>query len=221
MGKGQEQCFSALRRAVLGSINQVHPDPCPYTLFQCSPTSRVGVNLILRPHLSALLPVSVLSDEPCWGQYLPFSVVFIQFDVSVLSDEPCWGQSCSLSAARADVTGFSALRRAVLGSMLQREQHEYQYRLFQCSPTSRVGVNIDFPWGSWNKLMFQCSPTSRVGVNRRGSSRSFKPSCVSVLSDEPCWGQCDLGAGEGAQFGSFSALRRAVLGSMRENSAIW
>ena len=38
-------------------------------------------------------------------------------------------------------------------------------------------------------LTFQCSPTSRVGVNANKKKGKDDDDDVSVLSDEPCWGQ--------------------------------
>ena len=158
--------FSALRRAVLGSIADGRSDGD----FCCG--------------------VSVLSDEPCWGQSKPRSAGRPTRSVSVLSDEPCWGQ-CR-----------PGRERCRLG------------RWFQCSPTSRVGVNRSAAakhprfskrfsalrravLGSINQFQpqpfacpqFQCSPTSRVGVNTGPAASSGCSASVSVLSDEPCWGQ--------------------------------
>ena len=114
--------------------------PPPVEAFQCSPTSRVGVNVNCKGVKTVSKPVSVLSDEPCWGQ----------------SSLPC-----------------------------KRLSFQNQ---FQCSPTSRVGVNWVVGQVAAGGIEFQCSPTSRVGVNRIDCSLS-KLLPVSVLSDEPCWGQ--------------------------------
>ena len=111
--------------------------------------------------------VSVLSDEPCWGQSSlakgrlsdtnlfqcsPTSRVGVNVDksagkrenvnVSVLSDEPCWGQLWSSGAVSTVLFQcFSALRRAVLGSIVPANDRPCRAIRFQCSPTSRVGVN--------------------------------------------------------------------------------
>ena len=134
--------FSALRRAVLGSIQGGHDRRSVVGGFSALRRAVLGsidrdeVGLGERPG------VSVLSDEPCWGQYvgvLPKSGISSSFSalrravlgsmrwlhraaglqrvVSVLSDEPCWGQSCP------------------------RRDHLSHGQEFQCSPTSRVGVN--------------------------------------------------------------------------------
>ena len=109
--------FSALRRAVLGSILQECSLSSRHLGFQCSPTSRVGVNCFVsgeknargarfsalrravlgsiqaQPiHKTTRPQVSVLSDEPCWGQLTLFIALAARSAVSVLSDEPCWGQ---------------------------------------------------------------------------------------------------------------------------------
>ena len=134
--------FSALRRAVLGSIRGQPPAPAARRVFQCSPTSRVGVNWAAWGGCTDVVVVSVLSDEPCWGQF-------------------------DCSARKASTTGcFSALRRAVLGSIKPAGAAVGAVDRFQCSPTSRVGVNHCLAPTTICTIEFQCSPTSRVGVNR-------------------------------------------------------
>ena len=135
--------------------------------FQCSPTSRVGVNGRTLKCVAPEHSVSVLSDEPCWGQ--------LDRPIGTVSVYRC----------------FSALRRAVLGSMSKCDNTCATATAFQCSPTSRVGVNPRHPrphpphrpvsvlsdepcWGQ--------SP--RTNHDRLGK-------IVSVLSDEPCWGQSE------------------------------
>ena len=134
---------------------------------------------------------------------------------------------------------FSALGRAVLGSIFVKHCKTLSTFRFQCSRTSRVGVNSRLPRttkafslsfsalgravlgsirlciGDGNQARpFQCSRTSRVGVNPSPSSRSGAIVTVSVLSDEPCWGQSITAWGWRAFGTRFSALGRAVLGSM-------
>ena len=240
-------------------------DAMASVLFQCSPTSRVGVNLVQPAMAARMSPVSVLSDEPCWGQSVAGVRPVRHRHVSVLSDEPCWGQSKrraaegsggpSFSALRRAVLGsirrrryematpsmfqcsptsrvgvneseqraralyfgrFSALRRAVLGSIAVdtlRQYHTWRFSAlrravlgsmqswpaewrpllkFQCSPTSRVGVNLPHPLFPRSSYQFQCSPTSRVGVNPEPRSEWEVEGEVSVLSDEPCWGQLSV-----------------------------
>ncbi len=186
--------FSALRRAVLGSIAGAVNLVLAWGAFQCSPTSRVGVNRRWRRFRS--------------------------------------GGSSSFSALRRAVLGsirqrrwtrwrrccFSALRRAVLGSIWCSQQWPPGCLRFQCSPTSRVGVNQSLVSVQSGTATFQCSPTSRVGVNQKEGPPRGAAAQVSVLSDEPCWGQYAGGATRWRRPRCFSALRRAVLGSMSLSS---
>ncbi len=158
----------------------------------------------------------------------------------MLSDEPCWGQFSRLGLPTPPSTSFSALRRAVLGSIKifdgeaapSRDCFSALRRAVLGSMTvqattatalTMVSVLSDEPcWGQvtasagaiggWT--LFQCSPTSRVGVNPATAAVYAPRNQVSVLSDEPCWGQCGGGCCAGAGRVCFSALRRAVLGSM-------
>ena len=159
--------FSALRRAVLGSIETQYHLPPGKGGFQCSPTSRVGVNQ------------SSMSSRPCRPQ------------VSVLSDEPCWGQS-------------TTLRR-----LSPREPR------FQCSPTSRVGVNTQQPMTTlWRDVCFSALRRAVLGSMQSALRNLGETNRVSVLSDEPCWGQCFRSSSARQVRSCFSALRRAVLGSI-------
>ena len=135
--------------------------------------------------------VSVLSDEPCWGQSSALAAAVRATYVSVLSDEPCWGQYNYIIPDESIEERFSALGRAVLGSMNGPRRAQRGGRVFQCSRTSRVGVN---------------DAAARAMARR---------AVVSVLSDEPCWGQWNLIIPEEPTDERFSALGRAVLGSMR------
>ncbi len=165
-GTGGHAGFSALRRAVLGSI-KVQADPWQIkALFQCSPTSRVGVNI--------------------WNTLNELDTVPFQ---------------CS-PTSRVGVNEARTTKRPMR-------------TWFQCSPTSRVGVNNAAMSTAAGVLPFQCSPTSRVGVNSSFRRSSNSSAVVSVLSDEPCWGQYPARRRRGCAERRFSALRRAVLGSMQ------
>ena len=212
----RRRSFSALRRAVLGSITPERGQTRPPVVFQCSPTSRVGVNAswfdqsgrraglfqcspTSRVGVNAFdggeravgLWVSVLSDEPCWGQSKPGSpdpgfVARFQCSptsrvgvnrpctispnclhpVSVLSDEPCWGQLSARRTQGACLTCVSVLSdEPCWGQSSRAAQLDERRARFQCSPTSRVGVNRHRRPAQLPRYEFQCSPTSRVGVN--------------------------------------------------------
>ena len=161
-------------------------------LFQCSPTSRVGVNLP------------------------PFRHTHCQFQVSVLSDEPCWGQLYQPPPHRPPPQRFSALRRAVLGSISKMISFSVGFLAFQCSPTSRVGVNFRVSKTGYATMSrFQCSPTSRVGVNS-----AHHPTTVGIAFGFQCSPTSRVGVNPGPSSSTlrqptgFSALRRAVLGSI-------
>ncbi len=150
--------------------------------------------------------VSVLSDEPCWGQSRLRPPAFAPCVVSVLSDEPCWGQF-KLDRPLAELVFVSVLSdEPCWGQLMNNASSADNMNRFQCSPTSRVGVNGYSTDSTYTRLAFQCSPTSRVGVNSRGRRCTARRRTVSVLSDEPCWGQS-----RDAVFPSFEAALVSVL----------
>ena len=159
--------FSALRRAVLGSMRAERPGGGRQAEFQCSPTSRVGVNW----------PSTTIEKPPP--------------RVSVLSDEPCWGQCEQAERGGGAWAAFQCSPTSRVGVNSDLAAKASPSLPFQCSPTSRVGVNSEMRQRpTYASREFQCSPTSRVGVNANGP---WVPTGygiqVSVLSDEPCWGQ--------------------------------
>ena len=174
----------------MGSIGRRGEGVLMWSSFQCSPTSRVGVNSIARLGKPRRLDVSVLSDEPCWGQLNPLArrlVLLTGFSAlrravlgSIIVLHPQRSAPSSFSALRRAVLGsigcrcrwcghrrgFSALRRAVLGSMTFTKKAP--------DLNSDVSVLSDEPcWGQ----SFDFTHFAETGS-------------VSVLSDEPCWGQC-------------------------------
>ena len=188
--------FSALRRAVLGSIRDGLDQSAALLEFQCSPTSRVGVNW--NPdhvewtddmfQCSPTSRVGVNLIMPC----VTASITAFQCSpTSRVGVNPVWRKADSPTP-----TCFSALRRAVLGSMWTSLLENEKMSMSQCSPTSRVGVNY----------------------GQAGLCQPYYFN-VSVLSDEPCWGQLSLRMTVLAELSGFSALRRAVLGSIIKSAS--
>ena len=158
--------FQCSRTSRVGVNGQPKAEQPASQKFQCSRTSRVGVNYTaviissgFRVRFSALGRAVLGSIVAVTGKK---AVVRI---VSVLSDEPCWGQCLRLADLDLPGRSFSALGRAVLGSIRPKALLILPPRSFSALGRAVLGS---------------------IGKRTEGRSGADE---VSVLSDEPCWGQ--------------------------------
>ena len=157
--------FSALRRAVLGSIAFGRGQKTVRQAFQCSPTSRVGVNCPPAPRGRAGGQFQCSPTSRVGVNVLALSrgQTRTKFQCSPTSRVGVNAIRCS-DRNRTEL-GFSALRRAVLGSIFGDWRIWSRWRGFSALRRAVLG-SINRSMSIWLTLpSFQCSPTSRVGVN--------------------------------------------------------